>query len=287
MKFIHFLFAILVFMAPLAGICNSEEDLRTSDAIRKLKEYKDENLELSSVTAKDNQVRVEGYAIGIHPITDFRNMISKRIGYSQVIEVLPTEKNGRHVSHFVIELEPYFRAVAQLKDATPFVKVYSTGDEAWYGGLEFSPFGNSIRGVPLSQMDSNWCAANEFEKSLFPPSTYKGQDGLDEILKDDRSFTITDKFDGAHRLTVLVGVYKSCNGQIGTFLLALNKKNLSNPVVFLYQFEKPSFAYLEHNNTHDTSTFVIWDCFACDTGAAYKWDSSSKTFALKKSEEEE
>jgi hypothetical protein len=261
----------------LDGICSSEEDLRTSDAIRKVKEFKVENLEFSSVTAKENEVRVEGYAIGNQPIANFRNMISQRIGYSQVLEIMPMVRNGQHVSHFVIELEPYFRAVPQLVDATSFVKVYAADGGAWFNNLEFSPFGQSIRGIPIKEIDPNWCNANVFKKELFPHEVYKGSGGLDEILKGDFGFSATSKFDGVNQMTALVGVYETCDKQhSGNFLLVLDdNKNHQNKIIFLVQFGGDEFAFLE--NSHRNG-FSLWTCWGCDNSRNYQWNKSTKEF---------
>ncbi len=272
--------AALVMLTSVTATCSPDEEARASYAISRLREYKADGLEILSITTEENRVKVEGYATAVRRIIDFQTMIGNKIGYPQITEILQAERNGQRVSHFVIEVVPRFglKAPPSFENTSSFVKVYSSEDSsAWYLNLEFTPFGKTIRGIPVRQIDITWCAANEFEQTLFPVSTYTGNYGLNEILKNGRSFSISGKFDGTRLLTALVGIYQKCDGRNGTFVLVIDKANRANPVVFLYQFEQAFFSYLLNM---DKSTFSIWDCIACDSSTTFHWNNSYKMFTI-------
>lgn len=278
MKRIFFVTIAFLFMMPTLGICTPDEDQRAENAIKELQNYKSEHLVLTSITKVENQVRVEGYADSIQDITSLRNSIGNWIGYSQVLEIMPEERVGRHVKHFVIEIEPFLKPVPHLEDANSFVQVYSLPDQPWFANLVFHPSGKEIRGIPIKHLNANWCAANELESGLFPPSTYKGNDGLDSLLKYGWSFSITEKFDGVRSMTALVGVYETCERKSGSFLAVLDNTNHS--VAYFEQYEHPPILFTRLLRI-DSHSFSVWDCFLCETITVLEWDKTARKFVAK------
>jgi cytochrome c551/c552 len=153
---------------------------------------------------------------------------------------------------------------------------------AWWLLAEFHPNSKTIREIPVNKIDSGWCYANEFAKELFPLDVLGGFLGLNEILQERNSFSITRKFDGINKITVLVGVYQTCEKKTGTFLIGLNNSKKNKQVVFLEKFDTPFFAFLSNGNKQ---SFELWDCYACDGNLVYEWNKSSRTFVKKNSDE--
>lgn len=153
---------------------------------------------------------------------------------------------------------------------------------AWWLLAEFHPNSKTIRDIPVNKIDSGWCYANEFAKENFPQEALGGFMGLNEILREQNSFSITKMFDGVHKVTVLVGVYQTCDMKTGTFLAGLNNSKMNRQVVFLDKFDTPFFAYLRSGNKQ---SFELWDCYGCDGSLIYEWNKSSHTFIRKNSDE--
>ena len=142
---------------------------------------------------------------------------------------------------------------------------------AWWLRAEFHPFETQVRGIPVGQLRATWCKATEFRKDLFPPES------LPDIEESGASFTIDGFFDGSKtRQTALIGVYETCGGERGSFLLVLARPSEQPPVVrFLHEMPGPQFGMLKALRD---STIVIFHCLSCDNVSGYRWDKSKKRF---------
>ena len=153
---------------------------------------------------------------------------------------------------------------------------------AWWLRSEFHPFGSMIRGTPVKEIRRDWCKANEFSVDLFPPEVRFGENffPLHEALKQSgAAFSVSGKFDGAHVFDVFVGVYETCSGERGTFLIAIENGGPSKGGrLFVEQLARPArFAVL---HASDDSGFELWLCFACDDFAKLRWNKAAARFEV-------
>src|SRR5579885_3024862 len=64
--------------------------------------------------------------------------------------------------------------------ASPFVTIApEPNNSAWWLRTKYHPSGKAIRGVPIRDIDPEWCAANEFKKELFPAGLLDSADRYD------------------------------------------------------------------------------------------------------------
>ena len=140
---------------------------------------------------------------------------------------------------------------------------------AWWLRTEFHPFEEKVRGIPVSQIRSTWCKATEFRKNLFPSH-------LASVLERGLglSFSVESFFDGSKaKQTALLGVYESCAGERGTFLLVLAWPR-SGQATIRFVHEMPTehqFAVLAPVRD---STISVFHCLDCDHVTQFKWDKS-------------
>jgi len=104
---------------------------------------------------------------------------------------------------------------AQTND---FIEIVSDRTSlAWYLQVKLHPITAEVRDIPARKLRKTWCKATEFRKELFPPDIAPGIEDT-----GDFSFTASGYFDGSKiRQSAHLGVYETCTGQIGTFLLVL------------------------------------------------------------------
>lgn len=146
----------------------------------------------------------------------------------------------------------------------------------WWVRAEYHPFETSVRGLPVAEIDVNWCKASEFRRELFPPELLK-MDGEDILEKPGNAFALRGKFDGANEHLALVGVYETCKQQRGTFLLILDEtKSGKARVVTVHQFaEYFQFPSLSLTRDHNVE---LWWCFRCDNYQELYWDKSKSQY---------
>ena len=145
---------------------------------------------------------------------------------------------------------------------------------AWWLRTEYHPFGTEVRGIPVGRIRANWCKANEFRKDLFPPDLAQSFDGAHE------PFAIDGFFDGSKtRQTALVGVYETCKGKRGAFLLVLALPQGKSPVIrFIREIPgEREFAVLYGV---DDSTIAVQHCLECDHISKFKWSKAKGHFVL-------
>jgi hypothetical protein len=141
--------------------------------------------------------------------------------------------------------------------------------DAWWLRAEFHPFETQVRGIPIQRIRSKWCRATEFRRDLFPP---------DLEFDDDLFFAVDGFFDGSKmKQTALVGVYESCAGVKGSFLLILGWPRQGRPTIrFIEEFRSErQFAILR---AQPDSSIIVWNCMSCDNASQLKWDRSKRRF---------
>jgi hypothetical protein len=144
---------------------------------------------------------------------------------------------------------------------------------AWWLRTEFHPFERQVRGIPISQIRSAWCKATEFRKDLFPADFASDIDGSAGL-----SFSVDGPFDGSKiKQTALLGVYETCAGETGTFLLVLAWSQTGRPAIrFIHEMPaQHQFAIL--GPVRD-STISVFHCMSCDHVTQFKWDKSKARF---------
>jgi len=147
---------------------------------------------------------------------------------------------------------------------------------AWWLRAQFRPFEVEVRGIPLAKISASWCKATEFRKELFPP------EAAADIALGYASFSIDGHFDGSKlRQTALIGVYETCSGQRGSFLLVLAHPQGKPPDIrFLHEFPGTEFGMLM---VLPDSTIQVFHCMECDNATGFRWDKSKKRFVRLKS----
>ena len=145
---------------------------------------------------------------------------------------------------------------------------------AWWLRAEYHPFGTEVRGIPVARIRASWCKANEFRKDMFPPELAESFPG------DNRSFAIDGFFDGSKTSqTALVGVYETCEGERGAFLLVLARSKDKLPAIrFVVEIPgEHEFALVYRVNA---STIGVYHCMECDHVSKFKWNRKRRTFVL-------
>ena len=145
------------------------------------------------------------------------------------------------------------------------------GFYAWWLRAQFHPFETQVRGFPVGQLNAGWCKASEFRKDLFPPQLAA------DITTNRVSFSVDGNFDGSKvRQTALIGVYETCRGEYGSFLLILAFPRAKPPVVrFVHEFQQLQFGVV---TAETDSTIYVSHCMECDHITRFKWDSAKKRF---------
>jgi hypothetical protein len=165
-----------------------------------------------------------------------------------------------------------FTAAAATAQSNDFVTIApEPSSYAWWLRAQFHPFETQVRGIPLRQLRSIWCKASEFRKDLFPPEL------VDDIGQNEASFSINGDFDGSKvRQTALVGVYETCSGERGSFLLILARPPGGSPAVrLLHEFPGEGFGAVAAGSR---ATVGVFHCMECDNVTRFKWSKAKKRF---------
>jgi hypothetical protein len=146
---------------------------------------------------------------------------------------------------------------------------------AWWLRTEFHPFEERVQGIPIGQIRKTWCKATEFRKDLFPSDLASDLDQNGGL-----SFSVDGFFDGSKtKQTALLGVYESCTGERGTFLLVLAWPRSGQPTIrFIHEIPgEHQFAVL---GPVRNSTISVFHCMECDHLTQFKWDKSKGRFVM-------
>ena len=167
-------------------------------------------------------------------------------------------------------------ALASCIVPRPFVSIRpEPANSAWWLRAEYRPFGTTIRGVPVRDIDRSWCAANEFRERSFPAGRLTGRASLE---KTQTSFSLSLRPAPGRDITALVGAYHTCGERHGTFLLILDESQPAAPkVMAVYEWDEP-FAVL---HPLSDQAFEVWWCFECDHIGTLEWDASTGAFRWK------
>jgi hypothetical protein len=167
-------------------------------------------------------------------------------------------------------------AVAGKTESNNFVSIApEPSSYAWWLRAQFQPFEEHVRGIPIGNIRATWCKVTEFRKDLFPPGP------ASDLEQNSVSFSIDGYFDGSRiRQTALIGVYETCSGKRGSFLLVLARPQGMSPTVrFLYEMPELQFGVLA---MLPDWTIQVFHCMECDHVTSFKWDKSKKRFRLLK-----
>jgi hypothetical protein len=148
---------------------------------------------------------------------------------------------------------------------------------AWWLRAEFHPFHEEVRGIPVGKIRKGWCKATEFTKDLFPSELiFAG--GRDVMADSGLSFAVEGFFDGSKvRQTALVGVYESCTGEKGSFLLILAQSRSGPQAIRFIQAAPSKHQFVALAALPDASILVM-DCMGCDTASRLQWDKRKRRF---------
>jgi len=173
-----------------------------------------------------------------------------------------------------LSLAILFAALATVAQAQSFVTVPpGAKTEAWWLRASFNPMHTEIRGIPVAKIRPNWCKATEYTRELFPKELLV-ENGVDTMKLFGGAFSVTGNFDRSKTKQIgLVGVYETCAGQKGSFLLVIDEGTKKVRFVDATP-SKTQFAVL----SPDKRDIVILYCMECDNGAILRWNAKKKTF---------
>jgi hypothetical protein len=163
-----------------------------------------------------------------------------------------------------------------------FVKIApEPKSSVWWLRSEFHPFETDVRKIPVSAIRKSWCKATEFRKGLFPAEAVS-----DLEHGGDLAFSIDGSFDGSKtRQTALIGVYETCTGERGSFLLVLALPPNKQPkIMFVREMPHEQFGMLM---VLPDSTIQVFHCMECDSATQFRWSKSRRRFVQLRLDKEE
>lgn len=152
---------------------------------------------------------------------------------------------------------------------------------AWWLRSTFNATGREVRGIPVARLGPGWCNANVFSLDAFPPEVRSGDRGLDAMLAADAgAFSMRGTY-GERPLEIMLGVYRTCAGAAGDFLLVLDATRSAREPQRIVQLEvlstRPAFLYLMPTSTPEAIRIV--SCFQCDHMGEWRWDPARARFS--------
>jgi hypothetical protein len=152
---------------------------------------------------------------------------------------------------------------------------------AWWLRAEFHPFETKVRGIPVGAIRKSWCKATEFRKDLFPAEAapyLEHSGGL--------AFSADGFFDGSRtRQTALIGVYETCTGERGSFLLVFaHPPGRPTKIMFVHEIPDHQFGML---TVLPDSTIQVFHCMECDNTTKFRWNKSRRRFVQLSPDEQE
>ena len=162
---------------------------------------------------------------------------------------------------------------------------------AWTMRTTLEPTGTSLRGMPLSRFDPNWCAADELTADAFPAALHDtGEWPLGGAAGHGGRFAMAGDFGSGRHLELFLGVYRQCDGQRRTFLAVLDPAAAdgAGEIVQVETLTAGDAAVLHLLVTPGDDGFRIPTCVACDDeGQHFLWDERARRFARQPHEERE
>jgi hypothetical protein len=172
-------------------------------------------------------------------------------------------------------------AISEAEDK-PFLTLSPTPEGyAWWLRTEYHPFGTDVRGIPAGRIHRGWCKVNEVRKELFPADLAQSFEG------EGSPFAVDGFFDGSKtRQTALVGVYETCKGARGAFLLIVAWPK-GKPPMIRHVVEPPDERQFAVVFASNDGTVALQHCLECDHVSQYRWNKSRKRFVLLPARDEE
>src|SRR5262245_24148543 len=167
-------------------------------------------------------------------------------------------------------------ALASAASAESFVTVPPGPKlEAWWLRAQFNPTHTEVRGIPVAKIRANWCKATEYRRELFPKELLV-EKGVDLMAYSHQSFALTGSFDGSKTKQVaLVGVYQTCGGEKGSFLLIIDES--THKIRFVdAEARKTQYAALARAPRNAIGLFY---CMECDDSGLLRWNPKKQAFA--------
>lgn len=151
---------------------------------------------------------------------------------------------------------------------------------AWWIGSKSFPFGTTIRGLHVTKINPQWCRASEFSSDIFPDEQYFRRRSK-EMAEERVTYSLSGKFDGIRDLTALVGVYESCVGSRGTFLILLENTSAKEVrPIFVNEYRKPA-QWAGLHVSEKKNEISVWGCLGCDDVSTLEWNPKTNTFEWK------
>jgi hypothetical protein len=146
---------------------------------------------------------------------------------------------------------------------------------AWWLRIEFRPVHQTVRGIPLRNLDSNWIRATELKKSYIPKELLY-EFGRDVMADNHLVFTRSGDFNkDGNPDEALVGVYEDRVGKRGGFILILSQRGDRLEKIHLEQWPgKPGFVALSLTGDN----LLVWSCMECDSAGELGWDRTRGRF---------
>jgi hypothetical protein len=169
-----------------------------------------------------------------------------------------------------------FAAMTTMAHAQSFVTVRpEPNNDVWWLRAEFNPIHKEVRGIPVAQIRRNWCKATEYKRELFPQDLLV-ENGTDLMAYSHQSFSLTGNFDrSSTKQVALVGVYQTCGGEKGSFLLIIDqgtrKVRFVDTVASRTQYAALALA--------PGATIALFHCMECGDSGLLRWNPKKKTFA--------
>jgi hypothetical protein len=169
-----------------------------------------------------------------------------------------------------------FAALSTVASAQSFVTVPPGSKlEAWTLRAQFHPQHTEVRGIPVARIRPDWCKATEYRRELFPKELLI-ENGTDVMAYSHQSFALTGQFDRSNtRQVALVGVYQTCAGGKGSFLLIIDED--TRKVRFVDAI--PSKAQYAALSLAPRNTIALFHCMECHDSGLLRWDPRKKSFA--------
>ena len=146
--------------------------------------------------------------------------------------------------------------------------------EAWWLRAQFHPMHTEVRGIPVGKIRPDWCKATEYKRELFPKELLI-ENGTDLMAYSHQSFALTGNFDRSKsRQVALVGVYQTCGGEKGSFLLIIDED--TRRVRFVDAIPgKTQYAALA---LAPRNTIALVHCMECEDSGLLRWNATKKAF---------
>lgn len=147
--------------------------------------------------------------------------------------------------------------------------------ESWWLRIRFRPAFDSIRGVPLADIEPGWDKATEFRAEYFPYKVAR-QAALD-LEKSGSHLSLLGDFntDGDEDLA-LAGVFRDKSGQSGSFVLILTREEGGGwrKAHLATHLGDASFAVLDPV----PGGVQAWWCLECDYYFEIRWDEQTRSY---------